>query len=67
MQKRWGRTEYIDIDTGEIKWSREIKELIYKVVKEHTRIDRGYTVTEKHIKIIAKQQNLWRTEQKKEI
>lgn len=59
MPKKWGRTEYIDCETGEIIWSREIKKCSYKVLETNIRLDRGYTVTRKIVKIQAKQQELW--------
>lgn len=33
---RWGRTEYVDEETGEIKKAKEIKELVIKITKTIT-------------------------------
>lgn len=58
-RKRWGRTEYIDSETGEIINAKEIKKHIYKLIRKEVTENGGYRVERKIVEIIAKQQELF--------
>lgn len=62
MQNRYERTEYIDIDSGEILRSKDIKKLVYRVVetKVETKIREKlrFIKTTKFIKIYAEQKSI---------
>lgn len=54
----WGRTEYINIETGEIINSKEVKKYIYKTIRKEVSQNGGYKVERKYIEIKAEQLSL---------
>lgn len=60
---KWAPTEYIDVETGEILKSKDVKNMAYIVVEEKRTKQQfyynWYNKITKYIKITAKQQELW--------
>lgn len=61
--KRYEKTDYVDIDTGEILNYKNLKNDIYKIEQEKTEIKKQngneYSKTTKFIRFIGRQQKLW--------
>lgn len=61
--KRYEKTDYVDIDTGEILNYKNLKNDVYKIEQEKTEIKKQngneYIKTTKFIRFIGRQQKLW--------
>lgn len=55
----WGRTRYIDIETGEEMSAREVKKHIIKIERKEVSQNGGYKVETKYITIKGYQTELF--------
>lgn len=60
---KWTKSEYIDIETGEILNFKEIKNHQYEIIKKETKILKDkwnvYKKTINYIRIGARQRTIW--------